>query len=53
MTSTDRSDLQCPLKEKLEWVTPKISLMGSKLTESGIHGAFYEDNLQQYQAPPS
>jgi hypothetical protein len=32
MTSTDRNDL-VPAQEKLEWVTPKISLMGTGDTE--------------------
>jgi hypothetical protein len=34
MTSTDRNDLM-PSQEKLEWVTPKISLMGAESTEGG------------------
>ena len=34
MTSADRNDLMPP-QEKLEWVTPKISLMGAGDTESG------------------
>jgi hypothetical protein len=32
MTSADRNDLM-PAQEKLEWVTPKISLMGAEDTE--------------------
>jgi hypothetical protein len=32
MTSADRSDL-VPAQEKLEWVTPKISLMEAEETE--------------------
>jgi hypothetical protein len=32
MTSTDRNDLM-PAQEKLEWVTPKISLIGSGDTD--------------------
>ena len=32
MTSTDRNDLM-PAQEKLEWITPKISLMGADKTE--------------------
>jgi hypothetical protein len=32
MTSADRNDL-VPAQEKLEWVTPKISLMGAGDTE--------------------
>jgi hypothetical protein len=31
MTSTDRNDLM-PAQEKLEWVTPKISLMVAEET---------------------
>ena len=31
MTSTDRNDLM-PAQEKLEWVTPKISLMEADKT---------------------
>ena len=31
MTSTDRNDLM-PAQEKLEWVTPKISLMDAGAT---------------------
>jgi hypothetical protein len=31
MTSADRND-QIPSKKKLEWVTPKISLMGAEET---------------------
>jgi hypothetical protein len=33
MTSTDRNDLM-PAQEKLEWVTPKISLMAGGETEA-------------------
>ena len=35
MTSADRNDL-VPAQEKLEWVTPKISLMDAGDTESKI-----------------
>jgi hypothetical protein len=39
MTSTtDRNDLM-PAQEKLEWVTPKISLMGAEDTEGKNLGA--------------
>ena len=31
-TAADRNDLM-PAQEKLEWVTPKISLMGAEDTE--------------------
>ncbi len=34
MTSADRNDLM-PAQEKLEWVTPKISLMGAGETDGG------------------
>ena len=34
MTSADRNDLM-PAQEKLEWVTPKISLMEAGDTEGG------------------
>ena len=37
MTSTDRNDLM-PAQEKLEWVTPKISLMDAGETNSKING---------------
>jgi hypothetical protein len=35
MTSTDRNDLM-PAQEKLEWVTPKISLMEAGDTDGKI-----------------
>jgi hypothetical protein len=35
MTSADRNDLM-PAQEKLEWVTPKISLMEAGDTESKL-----------------
>ena len=34
MTSVERNDLM-PAQEKLEWVTPKISLMEAGKTEGG------------------
>jgi hypothetical protein len=34
MTSADRNDLM-PAQEKLEWVTPKISLMEAEETNGG------------------
>ena len=49
MTSTDRNDLTTyrndlmPAQEKLEWVTPKISLMGSGETEGGKQYSASED----------
>ena len=33
MTSADRNDDLVPAQEKLEWVTPQISLMGADDTE--------------------
>ena len=33
MTSADRNDDLSPAQEKLEWVTPKISLMEAENTE--------------------
>ena len=35
MTSTDRNDLM-PAQEKLEWVTPKISLMAGGETDGKV-----------------
>jgi hypothetical protein len=43
MTSTDRNDLM-PAQEKLEWVTPKISLMGGGETESKPVRTQFENN---------
>ena len=34
-TAADRNDLM-PAQEKLEWVTPKISLMDADYTQSGL-----------------
>ena len=35
MNSADRNDLMpAPAQEKLEWVTPKISLMGAETTDA-------------------
>ena len=41
MTSADRNDLM-PAQEKLEWVTPKISLWGAGDTEGAktLYGTF-------------
>lgn len=33
--ASDRNDDLVPAQEKLEWVTPKISLMGAEDTEGG------------------
>ena len=43
MTSADRNDLM-PAQEKLEWVTPKISLMGAEDTEGKT--LFTSENLK-------
>ena len=37
MTSDDRNDL-VTTQEKLEWVTPKISLMGAGDTDGALKG---------------
>jgi len=44
MTSTDRNYL-VPAQEKLEWVTPKISLMGAGDTKKPKHGKNVEESL--------
>ena len=36
MTSSDRNEDLAPAQEKLEWVTPQISLMGAKDTEGKV-----------------
>jgi hypothetical protein len=43
MTSTDRNYL-VPAQEKLEWVTPKISLMGAGDTEGGQKSILGQEN---------
>ena len=42
MTSADRNDDLSPAQEKLEWVTPKISLMEAEDTEGKIYGSPFE-----------
>jgi hypothetical protein len=44
MTSTDRNDLM-PAQEKLEWVTPKISLMEAGNTDGKDFNGIEEFNL--------
>ena len=45
MTTADRNDLM-PAQEKLEWVTPKISLMVAEDTEgSGKQSVGIENNF--------
>ena len=42
MTSADRNDDLSPAQEKLEWVTPKISLMEAENTEGKIRAVSVE-----------
>ena len=44
MTADDRNDL-LPAQEKLEWVTPKISLMGAEDTEGNKFFTTLEGNI--------
>jgi hypothetical protein len=50
MTSADRNDL-VPAQEKLEWVTPKISLMGAGDTDGKPQNTFGEFLNPSYQTP--
>jgi hypothetical protein len=43
MTFSDRNDLM-PAQEKLEWVTPKISLMEATTTDGKPHNPHHEKN---------
>ena len=45
-TSADRNDLM-PAQEKLEWVTPKISLMVAEDTEAGKRRTRIESQTDQ------
>jgi hypothetical protein len=45
MTSADRNDL-VPAQEKLEWVTPKISLMEAGDTEGKLNKYFLEATVK-------
>jgi hypothetical protein len=45
MTSTDRNDLMTA-QEKLEWVTPKISLMEAEDTEGSGKGLIRAFNVE-------
>ena len=47
MTSADRNDDLSPAQEKLEWVTPKISLMEAENTE-GKFALGMEDSINIY-----
>jgi hypothetical protein len=42
-----------PAQEKLEWVTPKISLMEAGDSESGQIPDFAETNFEDYTHAPS
>ena len=53
MTSTDRNDLM-PAQEKLEWITPKISLMGADKTagaKQGMHTREIQYSLSSIYGP--
>jgi hypothetical protein len=50
MTSADRNDLM-PAQEKLEWVTPKISLMEAGDTEMGKPNA--QNEVTSFGVGPS
>ena len=49
-TSADRNDL-LPAQEKLEWVTPKISLMDAEDTEGNKNNQYKSEKL--FLAGPS
>ena len=52
MTSADRNDLM-PAQEKLEWVTPKISLMDAGDTSgSGKKYPIFPNEGPKYQTDP-
>ena len=55
MNSADRNDLMpAPAQEKLEWVTPKISLMGAGTTDGkGPPGLKEATTLLIYKKGPS
>ena len=48
MTSADRNDNFVTAQEKLEWVTPKISLMEAENTDGGGK----PDRFAEYDVPP-
>ena len=48
MTSADRNDDLSPAQEKLEWVTPKISLMEAENTEGKT---YYAGGEMAYPTP--
>ena len=47
MTFANRNDL-VPAQEKLEWVTPQISLMGADDTNGSTKVAGYDEGAQLY-----
>ena len=50
-TAADRNDLM-PAQEKLEWVTPKISLMGAEDTDRRVNpGPFEVTNASTIKGP--
>jgi hypothetical protein len=59
MTSTDRNDLTTyrndlmPAQEKLEWVTPKISLIGSGDTDGTGKSTFLPEEVGTLNFGPS
>jgi hypothetical protein len=46
MTSADRND-PVPAKSKLEWVTPKISLMGAEETSGNKNTAACAEGIKE------
>jgi hypothetical protein len=52
MTTADRNDLM-PAQEKLEWVTPKISLMDAGDTEGTQKVTLGVENIIQTTPGPS
>jgi hypothetical protein len=52
MTSTDRNDLM-PAQEKLEWVTPKISLMEAGDTDGTGKYSSTKERTGNYKYGPS
>ena len=51
MTSTDRNYL-VPAQEKLEWVTPKISLMGAGDTDGSAKPNIATETNNSYNGAP-
>ena len=50
MTSADHNDLM-PAQEKLEWVTPKISLMGAGETDGSGKNVLVVETKFNFQGP--